>query len=273
MKLILAVFAWVLFFTSNISAQKVNDTVTYFGTIKPQDNPAFTYKVRFVVNAQDSLVGFSICDVGGETETKSRIEGYFNRKKDSIYFKEVKVLRTKMPASEVDFCLVNAKVKYKKSRTRRSIWGTFEGTLENGSVCAAGKLDIMELSNVLKRIDKLSKKHDAKVVHNFNEVQQFAGDTVFVDVADDIMRLQLQSATDSTKINFELALNKKVQPVQNGVSEFTLGKGDNIIEVNILKEIQEETSILIKGKRTMQSVVLPNNLPAGKIILLLRKTY
>jgi hypothetical protein len=271
MKIIVAILSLLTLFTVKADAQKVHDTVTYFGTIKPKDNPAFTYKMRFVVNANDSLVGFSICDVGGETETKSRIEGYFNRKKDSIYFKEVRVLRTKMPAGEVDFCLVNAKVKYKKSRTRRSIWGTFEGTLENGTVCANGKLDIMELSNVLKRIDKLSKNHDAKVVSNFTEVQQYAGDTVFVNVADNILKLNLQNLLDSVKINFDLQLNNQSQPAANGTTEFTLVKGDNIVALQLLDELSAEAIIFIKGKRTMQSVMLPNSLPASKIILILRK--
>jgi hypothetical protein len=252
-------------------AQKINDTVNYFGVIKSIDYPSMTYKLRFVVDQFDSVVGYTISDVAGSTETKSKILGYYDRKKDSLHYKEVKILRTVQKGNDVDFCLVTADLKFKQSATRKSLWGNFTAHLNDGRLCTKGKIDLIEIRNLLKTLDKISKKYDAADNADYRGKQYYLGDTIFVQVAEDNLEFTLQ---DSTNSNVEVKLihqsnnNKELLlPAQTQMTKST-----NIFILKTTTELAQESKFVIRGKRTNQTIILPLGLPPAHIVFVLENS-
>ncbi|TCK69067.1 hypothetical protein DFQ05_0579 [Winogradskyella wandonensis] len=148
-------FLFILLFSAVGQSQNPNK---FAGFIKLQDTLLIKYKVEF--NEDNGLVsGYSFTDFGGEHETKSRIEGYYNDDKKEISFKEVELIYTKSPVSldDFDFCNINFISKRFKLGSDKMM-GDFKGTFSDGAKCLNGELAMNSVEKIQKRISKFSKK-------------------------------------------------------------------------------------------------------------------
>ena len=150
-----------LFLTISTFAQQDYE---YLGVIKLSDSAFISYRIAFDEN-DGNISGYSLTDIGGPHETKSYITGYFDQQADQLDFYESSILYTKSPITQNDFCFVHFSGKLKKLNERQRIQGQFKGLFSDGEQCIDGEIDLMNLSRILKRAEKIDRKIDrAKVI-------------------------------------------------------------------------------------------------------------
>ena len=129
----------------------------FIGFLKLDDTMVITYKVK--LNVLDSNIsGYSITDFGGEHETKSEIVGTYSKDTKMLDIKEVGIVYTKSPVSEMDFCFVDvAPFKYIPSKTTH-FKSAFKGYFSDGTSCIDGEIYLNSVEKVEKRMAKAEKK-------------------------------------------------------------------------------------------------------------------
>lgn len=116
-----------------------------------------SYKI-FFNEVNGAIEGYSITDLGGDHETKSKISGTYSLDKKEIYFKEAGIEYTKSPVTHDDFCFIHFVGKsFKPSRTKL-LKGSFEGKFSNGNKCIDGDIVLTLKSKVDKRLTRMTKK-------------------------------------------------------------------------------------------------------------------
>jgi hypothetical protein len=150
-----------LFLTTTAIAQR--QPYEYLGVIKLSDSAFISYRIVFN-EADGNITGYSLTDLGGPHETKSYISGYFDEQADQLDFYESSILYTKSPITQNDFCFVHFSGELKKLNERQRIQGSFKGLFSDGQQCIDGEIDLMNLSRILKRAEKIDRKIDRAVV-------------------------------------------------------------------------------------------------------------
>ena len=130
----------------------------YVGLIKIKDTLMIKYRVEF--DESDGVIsGFSISDLGGEHETKSKISGFYDEEKKELSFKEVEIIYTKSPVSLDDFDFCNVHLEHSKFKLGSDkLMGDFKGKFSDGVECVNGELVMSSVEKVAKRVSKFSKK-------------------------------------------------------------------------------------------------------------------
>lgn len=136
----------------------------YVGAIKLNDSSIITYKVNLKITGS-KVDGFSVTDFGGEHETKSNIEGYYDERQKKLSFKEKGIIYTKSPVTQLDFCFIHFQpVDYKIGKTSY-FKGDFKGLFSDGQECISGEIFLNSAEDVNKKMAKVSKK-----INNSNRV-------------------------------------------------------------------------------------------------------
>lgn len=139
----------------------------FIGTIQLTNSDLLTFKINYTELENGKIVGSAITDIYGADRTKSKIEGFINRKEGKISFKELSNISTKSASNESEFCFIhlnNAKINTIKNKT--SIQGNFVGKYKNGEECARGTIYLIS-TNYLEVLEKKIlesdkvKKHDS----------------------------------------------------------------------------------------------------------------
>jgi len=156
---IISVFA-LLCISDNCFA---SDTLYFTGHIKARKSVSFRYLIRFAVDSENNVTGYSLTDPQGPYETKTKIIGVFNPKKKSMTIEETTVLRTKA-ASQGDLCFVKARLKGKSNRlVGETLTGKFKGFNPNSkTVCAKGKIKLISAAAVKQMQRKEEEKEKRK---------------------------------------------------------------------------------------------------------------
>ncbi len=129
----------------------------YFGAVKLNDSALISYKVMF--SEKDGLVdGYSITDLGGNHETKSKISGTYNSDIKQIFFKEEGIEYTKSPVTQKDFCFIHFIGKSFKLNKTKLLKGNFEGKFSNDTKCIDGEIILTLKSKVDKRLGRITRK-------------------------------------------------------------------------------------------------------------------
>jgi hypothetical protein len=139
-------------------ASFASDTLYFAGHIKANRSVSFQYYLRFAIAEDGTVTGYSLTDPKGPYETKTKIEGSYNKKKGVMKFREINVLRTKAN-SEDELCFVVASLKVKKSNfVGQTLTGKFTGTDSAGNIkCARGRIKLLN-TVAIKAMQQRGKK-------------------------------------------------------------------------------------------------------------------
>jgi hypothetical protein len=159
-KILVSIF--VLFLVSPAFSGTV-DTLYYVGNIKISKKTSYSYKLRFVISANNSVTGYSLTDAGGLYETKNKIIGKFDSIANTLYFEEQKVLRSRVDTAKSGLCFIQATLKFKKDKMFETLAGKFIGVEPNkSSPCGSGEIKLINTKKIKKVIDDANKITDKK---------------------------------------------------------------------------------------------------------------
>lgn len=153
-------FCFFLFYFNNVFSQTNN--FEFLGTLLGENNKVYTYKLVFKSN-QGKLSGYSICDIGGISETKAFIEGTLNESTGQIHFNEKNLAYTKYTKEESNICYIHANGKLYNKMGSTEIQATFTGFYKNSkNICDKGKLMLFSVKDVYSQIIQIGKILDNK---------------------------------------------------------------------------------------------------------------
>ena len=141
---------------SSIVGYAQSDT-SFMGFIKLNDTILIPYNVSLHIGS-GVVSGYSVTDMHGKHETKSIIEGVFDYDSKQINFKETGIVYTKSPVTQMDFCHINFKGKYKINKKKKHLEGKFTSVFSDGVSCLSGDMFLKESSILKKRAVKMDKK-------------------------------------------------------------------------------------------------------------------
>ena len=138
---ILFLFSLLSLLVTTVSAL---DTLYFVGNIKVSKKVSYKYNLRFVINADNTITGYSLSDPGGPNETKTKIAGTFDSINKVMNFEEKNVLRSSVNLKKNDLCFVRASLKFKKTRFLEMLSGKFSGFDPNNTeTCANGEIKLI----------------------------------------------------------------------------------------------------------------------------------
>jgi hypothetical protein len=153
-------FLFFIFFVLVACQLKAADTLYFVGNMKISKSTSYKYNLRFVIDKENKVVGYSLSDPGGKNETKTKITGTFDSVKLTLTFEEKNVLRSKVDMKKSDLCFVKATLKFKKTKLIEQLSGSFSAyELGKSEVCAKGQIKLIN-TNTIKPL--LKKMNDVK---------------------------------------------------------------------------------------------------------------
>lgn len=167
----------------------------YLGLLKINDSSFISYRINFKVLKDNSLVGYSVTDMGGAHETKSYVEGSYDPKEKTVFFKEYGIEYTKSDITSYDFCYVHFTGKLKDADGQQVLEGPFLGKYNDGVACING--DVM-LKNMSK-IEKIVKKVDRKIQRS-KKLTDSIKESVSLSNLVDLQGLNVLKANEKTTV-------------------------------------------------------------------------
>ena len=173
-KIVLAVwYKWVLLLITlgcaNKSFASLKDTLYYVGNVKVSKKITYTYKLRFLVQPNNLVVGYSLSDVGGLYETKTKIVGKYDSAANTLYFEEQQILRSKVDTMKSDLCFIKATLAFKQDKMFETLSGKFVGfNPKTSSTCGKGEIKLINTKKIKKILLDANKIDDAKDVIVFD---------------------------------------------------------------------------------------------------------
>lgn len=151
-KLFLFLFLFSIFST-NIFA---SDTLYFVGSMKVSKKVSYSYNLRFIIENKNKIRGYSLSDLGGPNEVKTKIIGTFDISKMTVEYEEKDVLRSKVDLKKNDLCFVKASLKLKKSKLLETLSGKFTA-FEPGKKepCASGEVKLINTDRIKVLLKKI----------------------------------------------------------------------------------------------------------------------
>lgn len=241
------------FLVCNIYLNAQNE-YKYSGLISSNEL-AFTYYIEFKLN-DNNLTGISITEKGNEHETKNKIIGLYNSDSKTYEIQELEILETNSSESTDQFCYLELKLN---TINKKTLEGSFTGYFDNDSICADGKIFLMEE----EKLNKIKKKIEEKIEIQ-EEVLLTSSDTVQLNSK---KKNILITIWDSKKIDgdeitllinnqvilekYKVLSSKKIIPIK-------LNKGENNIQI-IATDIGEIAPNTIGMEIIIDNVIYPFN--------------
>jgi len=170
---------------------------TFIGSIMLEDKRSYSYKLHFEADSP-ALVGYTVTDLQGPQETKSRIKGKYNAQKKQITFEEITIIKSKAKIGPDDFCLVHTQLKLGKKLGMPILKGNFTGYKTDGTtICAKGKIALIGEEALQKKLEALAPK-DSSIKSMFKES---AAEAVAAPTKEFVPHLRKLSPGSSTDIN------------------------------------------------------------------------
>lgn len=120
-----------------------------------------SYRIVYSINSKNEISGYSIADLGGDLETKSRISGMYNPAKKALRFEETAILSTKAKLSASDFCLMSVNGKFERKAGKNVFTGNFVSKSGNDKlVCESGTIILTTTKEIYKAAAKASQAID-----------------------------------------------------------------------------------------------------------------
>ncbi len=140
---------------------KSTDTIILVGKISIDQSANYEYKLRFTIDAKSNIInGLSLTDYGGPNETKAKIIGTYNPKKESFTFHETEVLKSKVKLDPENFCFIHATIETKKLKLLQTYKGDFIGKKSDGkTLCGKGNIQLLNPAKVKVLMQKIEQKN------------------------------------------------------------------------------------------------------------------
>ena len=224
-----------LFFQSQLNAEE------YVGSIILSDSTIYTFELNLIIN-KENITGYSITNYGTSSETKSSIEGTFDKTKNKYEIIEKQIIYTKSNESIKNFCHLRIDLSEKGSYKSKRLEGEFIGYYDNNKKCAEGKI-ILFKKEKLKRINKrIQKSINDKSEHNNKKITLKKNDKFYIETSKKYVSIKVwdpnQEDNDMIlmKFNDDLILENystKNKPKKRRVK---LSKGRNTLVISAINE-------------------------------------
>lgn len=234
--------------------------ITLVGSLNLKGGISYSYKVVFATPQGGKISGYTLTDIGGKNETKSSIVGEYDSIKNTLSFRETKVLHSKIKVNNQEaFCYVSAQLKKYASKEQTSFQGKFSGMQEGDKQpCAEGQITLIDKQSLIASLEKMENKNEVlsilkqQLLKDNDELDspQVANSDKILTKAQGLYKLW-----DSPILNIELwddgqydedrvaieLNNKRVEAsivLQKTSKKFTynLKKGKNILRIYALNE-------------------------------------
>ena len=146
------------------------DTLYFAGNIIISKKISYSYLLRFTVNKQQQLTGYSLSDAKGPNETKTKITGTFDSANNTITYEETRVLRSKVDLQKQDLNFVHATLRLKHTKLFETLAGKFTA-MQPGIAQPTGTGEIKLINTdkakiLLTKVDDFYKRNaDSPSVH------------------------------------------------------------------------------------------------------------
>lgn len=283
-RIIIAAF-FTLISVNSFSQELQNFDYQFIGVVLLDSKNLYSYKVDFNIE-NDSIKGYSYTDLGGRHETKSIIEGTYNKKTKDVQFTERDILYTKSKVDGEEFCFINLEGKLKLRKKKSILNAKFNGFYPDESKCAKGKIRLVGEDYAYKRINKLYKKVKKKkkvdsivkeklkpenFLKKFSETTIDSGEEVSVFMYANELRMEIwdygkeDGDIITVEVNGEVVLDKFVVKKSKKVLKVKLAEGKNAIKVITVNAGKLETNTTkIKLYDIRRSYEVLANLEVGK---------
>ena len=235
-KILIIIF---LFFQSQLNAEE------YVGSIILSDSTIYTFELNLIIN-KENVTGYSLTNYGTNSETKSSIEGTFDKTKNVYEIIEKQIIYTKSKESIKNFCHLRIDLSEKGSYKSKRLEGEFIGYYDNNKKCAEGKIILFKkekLKKIEKKINKRIKKStNNKSEHNNKKITLKKDDKFYIETSKKYVSIRVWDPNKEDndmilmKFNDDLILENystKNKPKKRRVK---LSKGRNTLLISALNE-------------------------------------
>ena len=235
-KILIIIF---LFFKSQLNAEE------YVGSVILSDSTIYTFELNLIIN-KENITGYSLTNYGTNSETKSSIEGTFDKTKNAYEIIEKQIIYTKSKESIKNFCHLRIDLSEKGSYKSKRLEGEFIGYYDNNKKCAEGKIILFKkekLKKIEKKINKRIKKStNNKSEHNNKKITLKKDDKFYIETSKKYVSIRIwdPNLEDNDmilmKFNDDLILENystKNKPKKRRVK---LSKGRNTLLISAINE-------------------------------------
>ena len=235
-KILIIIF---LFFQSQLNAED------YVGSVILSDSTIYTFELNLIIN-KENITGYSLTNYGTNSETKSSIEGTFDKTKNVYEIIEKQIIYTKSKESIKNFCHLRIDLSEKGSYKSKRLEGEFIGYYDNNKKCAEGKIILFKkekLKKIEKKINKRIKKStNNKSEHNNKKITLKKDDKFYIETSKKYVSIRVwdPNLEDNDmilmKFNDDLILENystKNKPKKRRVK---LSKGRNTLLISAINE-------------------------------------
>lgn len=149
----------ILFFLVTFVAQ--SQVVELTGAIFIGNSQLLSYRASYEIDSKNRVTGYSVCDIGGASETKARISGAYNPRKKTLSFSEKSIINAKPAIPATDFCLMKVEGKFEKKNGKQIFTGTFSSKSANiNIICDSGTIVLTTTKEVYEMAAKVANKID-----------------------------------------------------------------------------------------------------------------
>jgi len=146
----------------SFSTAHAADTLYYQGNIIVSKNVSYNYVLRFAINPQNQVTGYSLTDAGGPNETKTKITGMYDSAANTLSYEEKAVLRSKVDMQKNDLCFVKATLKFKKNKLAETLSGKFTGVSPGKTEpCANGEIKLINTEKAKQILQRIERRADS----------------------------------------------------------------------------------------------------------------
>ena len=235
-KILIIIF---LFFQSQLNAEE------YVGSVILSDSTIYTFELNLIIN-KENITGYSLTNYGTNSETKSSIEGTFDKTENVYEIIEKQIIYTKSKESIKNFCHLRIDLSEKGSYKSKRLEGEFIGYYDNNKKCAEGKIILFKkekLKKIEKKINKRIKKNsNNKPEHNNKKITLKKDDKFYIETSKKYVSIRVwdPNLEDNDmilmKFNDDLILENystKNKPKKRRVK---LSKGRNTLLISAINE-------------------------------------
>ena len=235
-KILIIIF---LFFQSQLNAEE------YVGSVILSDSTIYSFELNLIIN-KENISGYSLTNYGTNSETKSSIEGTFDKTKNAYEIIEKQIIYTKSKESIKNFCHLRIDLSEKGSYKSKRLEGEFIGYYDNNKKCAEGKIILFKkekLKKIEKKINKRIKKStNNKSEHNNKKITLKKDDKFYIETSKKYVSIRVwdPNLEDNDmilmKFNDDLILENystKNKPKKRRVK---LSKGRNTLLISAINE-------------------------------------
>ena len=235
-KILIIIF---LFFQSQLNAEE------YVGSIILSDSTIYTFELNLIIN-KENITGYSLTNYGTNSETKSSIEGTFDKTENVYEIIEKQIIYTKSKESIKNFCHLRIDLSEKGSYKSKRLEGKFIGYYDNNKKCAEGKIILFKkekLKKIEKKINKRIKKNtNNKTEHSNKKITLKKDDKLYIETSKKYVSIRVwdPNLEDNDmilmKFNDDLILENystKNKPKKRRVK---LSKGRNTLLISAINE-------------------------------------